>query len=77
MKPISSESEYYLDDYYFDYDSDDTVPPQWTIQTEMNNQPVVVLLVVVLLVVGRVMVVRIGSIFYTRSDLGKLNIKFT
>ena len=32
VKPIRSESEYYLDDYY-DYDSDDTVPVYFTVFT--------------------------------------------
>jgi hypothetical protein len=36
-----------------------------------------VVLLVLLVVLVVVLVVRIGSIFYTRSDLGKLNIKFT
>ena len=36
VKPISSESEYYLDDYY-DYDSDDTVPAMDN--SDRNEQP--------------------------------------
>ena len=41
VKPISSESEYYLDDYY-DYDSDDTVPTMDNSDRNEQNLVVVV-----------------------------------